>query len=58
MISVTVDLLPLPPGRPGYEVTIESLVATTRDLVSSQLKVMWDIAQRASPRVKIEGCVK
>ena len=42
----------------GYEDTIESLVTKTRDLVSSQLKVMWEIAQRASLRVTIDGCVK
>ena len=56
MAGITVDL-PFP-DRPGYEDTIESLVAATRVLVSSQLKVMWNVAQRASLQVTIEGCVK
>ena len=55
MISVTIDP---PPGRPGYEDTIESLVTKTRDIVSTRLKLMWEAAQRASIRVTIEGCVK
>ena len=55
MINVTVDP---PPGRPGYEDTIESLVTATRDLASSPLKVMWEATQRASLRVTIDGCVK
>ena len=57
MISVTVDL-PLPPDRPGYEATIESLVTTTRNLVRGQLSVVWGVAQRASLPAKIEDCVK
>ena len=56
MIGVTVDL-PLPSDRRGYENTIESLVTETGDLVSSQLRVMWEVAQRASLRLKVEGCI-
>ncbi|KAH8998269.1 hypothetical protein EDB86DRAFT_2912058 [Lactarius hatsudake] len=47
--------------RKGYEESISALVEGTRDVVKERLRggawIMWSIAQRASPSVKMEVCV-
>ena len=47
---------------PGYEAGISSLVEVTRDVVQEKLKgdawVVWAVAQRANPQLKIDICIK
>ncbi|KAH9066175.1 hypothetical protein EDB87DRAFT_1732214 [Lactarius vividus] len=47
--------------RKGYQESISALVEGTRDVVKERLRgdawIMWSIAQRASPSVKMEACV-
>ncbi|KAH9015511.1 hypothetical protein EDB85DRAFT_810210 [Lactarius pseudohatsudake] len=47
--------------RKGYQESVSTLVESTRDVVRDRLGgdawIMWSIAQRASPSVKMEACV-
>ncbi|KAH8998267.1 hypothetical protein EDB86DRAFT_825885 [Lactarius hatsudake] len=47
--------------RKGYLESVSTLVESTRDVVRDRLGgdawIMWSIAQRASPSVKMEACV-
>ncbi len=47
--------------RAGYHEIVSSLVESTRDVVRERLRgdawIMWAIAQRASPSVKLDACV-
>lgn len=48
--------------RKGYQESVSALVEGTRDVVRERPKgddawIMWAIAQRASPSVKLDACV-
>ncbi|KAH9038296.1 hypothetical protein EDB84DRAFT_1479590 [Lactarius hengduanensis] len=47
--------------RKGYQESLSALVEGTRDVVKERLRgdawIMWSIAQRASPSVKMEACL-
>lgn len=47
--------------RPTYQGSVSALVEGTRDVVRERLRgdawIMWAIAQRASPSVKLDACV-
>ena len=49
------------PVRRGYQESVSTLVEGTRDVVRERLRgdawIMWAIAQRASPSVKLDACV-